>query len=49
MKAEEKEILTLILRSVYMKGLIDGNKQTADMSWEDKTITAVAELFGGRK
>ena len=30
--------LRLLLRSVYLKGLQDGNLKIADISWEDKIV-----------
>lgn len=37
--------LSLLLRSVYLKGHQDALLKTADMSWEDKIIKDIEDLF----
>ena len=39
--------LRLLLRSVYLKGHQDGNMKTSDMSWEDKIIESLKQVFLG--
>jgi len=37
--------LRLLLRSVYLKGQVDANKKTADMSWEDKIVEEIDTCY----
>jgi hypothetical protein len=39
--------LRLLLRSVYLKGHQDGNIKTSDMSWEDKIVESLKQVFLG--
>ena len=34
----------LLLRSIYLKGHMDANKKTSDMSWEDEIVVALLKL-----
>lgn len=44
--SEREKTLRLLLRSVYLKGLQDGNLKTTDViSWEDKIVKDITELF----
>ena len=40
--------LRLLLRSVYLKGHQDGNMKTTDLSWEDKIVRDIKNLFEER-
>lgn len=37
--------LRLLLRSVYLKGQVDANKKTSDMSWEDKIVADIDAYY----
>jgi hypothetical protein len=37
--------IRLLLRSVYLKGHQDGNLKKADMSWEDKIVEDIDNLY----
>ena len=37
--------LTLLLRSVYLKGMMDGRKKIADVSWEESIIKQIDDLY----
>ena len=40
--------LRLLLRSVYLKGHQDVNMKTTDLSWEDKIVRDIKNLFEER-
>ena len=40
--------LRLLLRSVYLKGHQDGNMKTTDLSWEDRIVRDIKNLFEER-
>ena len=44
---EDDYKLRLLLRSVYLKGQVDANKKTSDISWEDKIVEDITLLFAG--
>ncbi len=45
MPSEKERLLILLLRSVYVKGYVDGQGHKADMFWEDETISKIKECF----
>ena len=40
--------LRLLLRSIYLKGHQDGNMKTTDLSWEDRIVRDIKNLFEER-
>ena len=46
MKAREaNKTIILILRSIYIKGLSDGNIKRSDMSWEPKVLSQLKAML----
>jgi hypothetical protein len=40
-----EKTIRLLLRSVYIKGQVDGREKKADMTWEDKIIKDLEALM----
>jgi len=45
MKKEQHYQLTLLLRSVYLRGQADANRKTVTTEWEHSIIKQIEELF----
>ena len=45
MKKEQHYQLTLLLRSVYLRGQVDANRKTATTDWEHSIIKQIEELL----
>ena len=41
--------IRLLLRSVYLKGQVDANKKTSDMSWEDKIVSEIDTYYKSKE
>jgi len=39
----------LLLRSIYLKGHMDGHKKTSDMSWEEDILSELRQMVGELK
>jgi len=39
----------LLLRSIYLKGHMDGHKKTSDMSWEEDILSELRQMVGKMK
>jgi len=39
----------LLLRSIYLKGHMDGHKKTSDMSWEEDILAKLRQMVGKMK
>ena len=44
-KGQGMNKLRLLLRSIYLKGQVDANKKTSDMSWEDKIVSNIDAYY----
>jgi hypothetical protein len=45
MKNEMKYQITLLLRSVYLRGQADANRKTTTLDWEESIISQIDELY----
>jgi hypothetical protein len=49
-KSKEGKVIRLLLRSIYLKGQVDANRKTSDLSWEEKIISKLQQwILGHRK
>jgi len=47
--AREFPKVVLLLRSIYIKGMVDSRNKKADMSWEDKILLALRTMIMEKK